>query len=113
MPAQIIAHAPLLNRKFKQPSYLKSIQKSFREPEPQTQIKKMVFKMLSNPSIFSRKWIYEQFDHEVGVRTVSKPGASDSSVIKLDDNKFLSFKLDGNSKHCYLDPYRGNHRVFG
>ena len=107
MPAQIIAHAPLLNRKFKQPSYLKSIQKSFREPEPQTQIKKMVFKMLSNPSICSRKWIYEQFDHEVGVRTVSKPGTSDSSVIKLDDDKFLSFKLDGNSKHCYLDPYSG------
>ncbi len=107
MPAQIIAHAPLLNRKFKQPTYLKSILKSFREPEPQIHIKKMIFKMLSNPSIFSRKWIYEQFDHEVGVRTVSKPGASDSSVIKLDDNKFLSFNLDGNSKHCYLDPYKG------
>ncbi len=107
MPAQIIAHAPLLNRKSKRPSYLKSILKSFREPEPQSDIKKMVFKMLSNPSLCSRKWIYEQFDHEVGVKTVSKPGASDSSVIKLDDDKFLSFKLDGNSKHCYLDPYEG------
>lgn len=40
MPAKIIAHAPLLNRKFKQPSYLKAIEKSFREPEPQTDIKK-------------------------------------------------------------------------
>ena len=50
MPAQIIAHAPLLNRKSKRPSYLKSILKSFREPEPQSDIKKMVFKMLSNPS---------------------------------------------------------------
>jgi phosphoribosylformylglycinamidine synthase subunit PurL len=107
MPAQIIAHAPLLNRKSKRPSYLRSILKSFREPEPQNDIKKMVFKMLSNPSLCSRKWIYEQFDHEVGVKTVSKPGASDSSVIKLDDDKFLSFKLDGNSKHCYLDPYEG------
>ena len=107
MPAQIIAHAPLLNRKSKEPAYLESIQKSFREPKPQINIKKMIFKMLSNPSICSRRWIYEQYDHEVGVRTVSKPGASDSSVIKLDDNKFLSFKLDGNSKHCYLDPYRG------
>ena len=107
MPAQIIAHAPLLNRKFKKPSYLKSIQKSFHEPEPLIHIKKMIFKMLSNPSLCSRKWIYEQFDNEVGVRTVSKPGASDSSVIKLDDKKFLSFKLDGNTKHCYLDPYEG------
>ena len=92
MPAQIIAHAPLLNRKSKRPSYLRSILKSFREPEPQNDIKKMVFKMLSNPSLCSRKWIYEQFDHEVGVRTVSKPGASDSSVIKLDDDKFLQFQ---------------------
>jgi len=107
MPAEIIAHAPLLNRKFKHPSYLEAIEKSFLEPEPQTNIKKIVFKMLTNPSICSRKWIYEQFDHEVGVRTVSKPGASDSSVIKLDEDKFLSFKLDGNSKHCYLDPYEG------
>ncbi len=107
MPANIIAHSPLLDRKFKLPSYLKSIQKLFKEPEPQIHIKKMVFKMLSDPSISSRKWIFEQFDHEVGVRTVSKPGASDSSVIKLDDHKFLSFKLDGNSKHCYLDPYEG------
>ena len=107
MPAKIIAHAPLLSRKFKQPSYLKTIEKSFREPEPQTDIKKMIFKMLTNPSLCSRKWIYEQFDHEVGVRTVSKPGASDSSVIKLDEDKFLSFKLDGNSKHCYLNPYEG------
>ncbi|TVP41614.1 phosphoribosylformylglycinamidine synthase subunit PurL [Candidatus Nitrosocosmicus arcticus] len=107
MPANIIAHAPLLNRKFKQPPYLEMIVKSFREPEPEMDIKKLVFKMLSNPSICSRKWIYEQFDHEVGVRTVSKPGESDSSVIKLDGNKFLSFKLDGNAKHCYLNPYEG------
>jgi phosphoribosylformylglycinamidine synthase len=107
MPAQIIAHAPLLNRKFKKPAYLKLIQESFREPEPQVHLKKMVFKMLSNPSLCSRKWVFEQFDHEVGVRTISKPGSSDSSVIKLEVNKFLSFKLDGNSKHCYLDPYEG------
>src|SRR5439155_806408 len=25
----------------------------------------------------------------------------------LDNGKFVAIKLDGNSKHCYLDPYRG------
>ena len=36
-----------------------------------------------------------------------KPGSSDTAVIRLADNKFVSVKLDGNSKHCYLDPYFG------
>ena len=26
---------------------------------------------------------------------------------KLGNGKFISVKLDGNSKHCYLDPYQG------
>ena len=58
--------------------------------------------MISNPSIANKSWIYEQYDHEVGTRTVLKPGSSDAAVIRLADNKFVSVKLDGNSKHCYL-----------
>src|SRR5690606_14491233 len=54
-----------------------------------------------------KKWVYQQFDHEVGVRTVTKPGESDSSVVKLNSEKYLTFSLDGNSKQCYLDPYNG------
>ena len=30
-----------------------------------------------------------------------------SAVLRLDNGKLLSIKLDGNSKHCYLDPYNG------
>ena len=32
-----------------------------------------------------------QFDYEVGIRTVSKPGFSDSSVLKLDNGRFITF----------------------
>ena len=67
----------------------------------------MILSMISNPNICNKKWIYEQFDHEVGIRTVLKPGFSDSSVLKLDNEKFISCTLDGNSKHCYIDPYNG------
>lgn len=107
MPAKVVAHAPLLDRKSKIPSYLESINRSFKEPPLRNDIKQSINKMISNPSICSKKWVYQQFDHEVGIRTVSKPGESDASVIKLDNNKFLAFKIDGNSKHCYLDPYEG------
>ena len=63
--------------------------------------------MLSNPSIASKEWIYRQYDHEVGLRTILKPGCADASVLRLNNGKFISVKLDGNSKHCYIDPYQG------
>jgi len=63
--------------------------------------------MLSNPTIASKEWIYRQYDHEVGLRTMLKPGYADASVLRLDNGKFISVKLDGNSKQCYIDPYHG------
>ncbi|HWY35425.1 MAG TPA: AIR synthase-related protein, partial [Nitrosopumilaceae archaeon] len=50
--------------------------------------------------------VYGQYDHEVGIRTVIKPGY-DASVLRLDNGKFLSVKIDGNSKQCYIDPRQG------
>ncbi|WP_148686714.1 phosphoribosylformylglycinamidine synthase subunit PurL [Candidatus Nitrosocosmicus hydrocola] len=107
MPASVVAHAPLLDRSSKEPIYLSEIRKQYKEPLIQNDIIGYVFKMLSNPSICSKRWVYQQFDHEVGVRTVAKPGTADSSIVKLSENKYLAFTLDGNSKQCYLDPYQG------
>jgi phosphoribosylformylglycinamidine synthase len=64
--------------------------------------------LLSDPNIASKRWVFQQYDHEVGIRTVAKPGSADAALLRLDrDDKLLSIKLDGNSKHCYLDPYQG------
>ena len=38
--------------------------------------------MISSPNIANKKWVYGQYDHEVGIRTVIKPG-SDASVLRL------------------------------
>lgn len=107
MPVSLVAHAPLLDRTYKEPSYLTDIRTQFKEPQDQSNLSDSIFEMLSNPSICSKKWVYQQFDHEVGIRTVAKPGEADSSLIKISKNKYITFTLDGNSKHCYLDPYRG------
>jgi len=61
---------------------------------------------LSSPNIASKHWVFQQYDHEVGIRTVVKPGF-DASVLRLDNGKFLSAKIDGNPKHCYIDPRQG------
>jgi len=107
MPAKLVANAPLLDRSSRKPHYLDNIGKLFKEPRIPKDFNRLILSMISNPNICSKKWIYQQFDHEVGIRTVLKPGFSDSSALKLDNGKYVTFNLDGNSKHCYLDPYQG------
>ena len=105
LPAEFVARAPLLDRKKTKPKYLRQIKK-----ENNTKItldySKTILKLLSSPNISSKHWVFRQYDHEVGIRTVVKPGF-DASVLRLDNGKFLSAKIDGNPKHCYLDPRHG------
>ena len=105
--ASIVANAPIAKRKARKPKYLEEI--PVREPDGYNEgnIAEYLLSLLSDPSIASKEWVYRQYDHEVGLRTVIKPGYHDAAVIRLSDNKFLAVKLDGNSKHCYLDPYNG------
>jgi phosphoribosylformylglycinamidine synthase II len=106
IPSSLVAHAPLADRAASRPAYLDRVRKA-RAPKMPSNLGKVLLALLSNPTIASKGWIYQQFDHEVGVRTAVKPGSGDASVIRLDNGKFVAVKLDGNSKHCYLDPYQG------
>ena len=105
MPAEVVANAPLLDRPSKQPSYLKELQNK-KQPSSPKDLSKTILQLLSSPNIASKIWVYGQYDHEVGIRTVVKPG-SDAAVLRLDNGKYLSVKIDGNPKHCYLDPKNG------
>jgi len=105
LPAEFVARAPLLDRKKTKPKYLLQIKKESRAKKT-LDYSKTILKLLSSPNIASKHWVFQQYDHEVGIRTVVKPGF-DASVLRLDNGKFLSAKIDGNPKHCYLDPRQG------
>ncbi|MGA8084258.1 MAG: phosphoribosylformylglycinamidine synthase subunit PurL [Candidatus Nitrosopolaris sp.] len=107
IPSSIVANAPLTRRSSKRPSYLTALKRGFTPPATPSNLTKVLLSLLSNPTIASKEWIYRQYDHEVGLRTVVKPGYADASVLRLNNGNFLSVKLDGNSKHCYIDPYHG------
>ncbi|MDQ3835516.1 MAG: phosphoribosylformylglycinamidine synthase subunit PurL [Thermoproteota archaeon] len=106
MPSHLVAHAPLAERTAKRPSYLDKL-KTINRPVRPSNLGKALLSLLANPTIASKRWVYQQYDHEVGLRTVIKPGSGDATIMKLDNDKFIALKLDGNSKHCYLDPYQG------
>ena len=106
LPVETIVNAPIINRSVKIPNYLNKLRK-LEPPNEPTDFTKILSKLLSSLTLASKRWVYKQYDHEVGIKTVVKPGQSGAAVLKLDNGKFLAIKVDGNPKHCYLDPYNG------
>ncbi len=55
----------------------------------------------------SKRWIYQQYDHQVRTNTVLGPG-SDAAVLRIKEaGKSVAMALDGNGRYCYLDPRLG------
>jgi len=105
LPTDVVANATLLDLPSKKPEYLKTIEKE-KKLKPISNYSKTMMTLLASPNIASKIWVYGQYDHEVGIRTVIKPGR-DASVLRLDNGKFLSAKIDGNPKQCYINPREG------
>jgi len=105
LPTSVVVKAPLLDRPSTTPKYLQKIQNE-KKFKPTKDLSNILLKMLSSPNLANKNWVYGQFDHEVGIRTVVKPGY-DASVLRLDNGKFLATKIDGNPKQCYLNPRDG------
>ena len=106
LPTKIVANAPLLDRPSRFPNYLKKLSREPLHLKHQSNFSNVLLKMISSPNLANKNWVYGQYDHEVGIRTVIKPG-NDASVLRLDNGKFLAAKIDGNPKQCYIDPKQG------
>ncbi len=103
LPAAFLAEAPLIERRARRHPLRPLATPVLRGGSASSSL----LRLLASPNIAGKRWIYEQYDHEVGVRTVLKPGEADSALLKLPNGKLLAVKADGNSRACSLDPYRG------
>jgi phosphoribosylformylglycinamidine synthase II len=67
-----------------------------------------LMRLLASPSICSKRWVWQQYDHMVQTNTVEAPGAGDAGVIRIKGSqRGLAMSLDGNGRWCYLDPRLG------
>jgi phosphoribosylformylglycinamidine synthase subunit PurL len=105
-PAKFIAEAPLAPRSTKRPRYLDALAEA-RAPAMPENLGQALIQLLASPSIASKEWIYRQYDYEVGIKTIVKPGQADSALLRLPNKRSLALTTDGNSKQSYLDPYWG------
>ncbi|WP_257790562.1 MULTISPECIES: phosphoribosylformylglycinamidine synthase subunit PurL [Methanobacterium] len=101
LPTELLADPPLVEREAIKPEK----DKKYVEVEDGP-IDEALLNLLSSPNLASKKWVYRQYDHEVQIRTVVKPG-DDAAVLRVDDEKAFTLTSDCNSIHCYLDPYHG------
>jgi len=101
LPTKLLADPPYLNRPIKEIEDTKEYITVKDTPIPDS-----ILKMLSSPNIASKKWVYRQYDHEVQIRTVIKPG-DDAAVLKIDDNTAIALSCDCNSIYTKLSPYDG------
>ena len=100
--------APLYNRPAQKPVYLSTLPRweDLDFPEP-SDYNSLLLQLAASFHLCSRGWIYRQYDHMVRTNTVVPPG-SDATVLRLKDTRGgLAMSLDGNSRHCYLDPRGG------
>ncbi len=66
-----------------------------------------LLKLMACPDLASRRWIWEQYDSQVGADTMQKSGG-DAAVVRIHGTqKALAMSTDCTPRYCYADPYEG------
>ncbi|HPA17706.1 MAG TPA: phosphoribosylformylglycinamidine synthase subunit PurL [Verrucomicrobiae bacterium] len=119
IPARRLAEeAPVYHREAREPKAEIEDYDPQKFPAPKDLGASLV-KMLEVPTVASKRWVYEQYDHMVRVGTVVLPG-SDAAVVRVPTDppgalppvgersfKYLAVSTDCNGVHCALDPHEG------
>jgi phosphoribosylformylglycinamidine synthase len=118
--AKLANEAPVYQREFREPAYLKTVRAFTLSKIPDTTDPTTTLRtLLAWPSIASKNWVYRQYDHMVRDGTIVPPG-SDAAVIHIKNDslpqpvqngsslsKFIALTVDCNAAYVYLDPYEG------
>jgi phosphoribosylformylglycinamidine synthase len=124
IPAAKLANdAPVYQREFREPAYLKKVREFSLSSLPDVAEPVAALKaLLGWPSIASKNWVYRQYDQMVRDGTIVAPG-SDAAVLHIKEDslpevltdgqprnqlsKFIALTVDCNATYVYLDPYEG------
>ena len=107
IPSKALSESPTFKRQEKRPEYLDNLLAQ-KTPKPSLEFEEIYYKLIASENICSKEWVYRQYDHEVGIRSVVKCGEGDSGVLRIiGTDKFIAASTGVNSKHCFLNPFEG------
>jgi phosphoribosylformylglycinamidine synthase len=109
IPAKALAEdGPRYERPSAPPAYQEHLQSLNLDILPDVKdAGSVLLSLLESPTIASKRWVYEQYDHMVRTNTLVRPG-SDAAVVRIKGtNKALALTTDCNGRYCVLNPYVG------
>ncbi len=106
----LVENSPMYDRKWKK-SKLPKKNKIQKDDLKKLKIKDVLKKILSNPNVCSKEWIWQQYDHTVMGDTIQKPGG-DSGVVRVHGtNKAIAASVDSSATYCWAHPLTGGKQV--
>jgi len=106
----LVENSPMYDRKWKKTKLPKK-NKINKDSFKNLKILNVLNKLLSNPNICSKEWIWQQYDHTVMGDTIQKPG-SDAGIVRVHGtNKAVAATVDASASYCYAHPLTGGKQV--
>jgi len=106
----LVENSPMYDRKWKKSKLPKKI-KIEKELFKTLKVKNVLNKILSNPNVCSKEWIWQQYDHTVMGDTIQKPGG-DAGVVRVHGtNKAVAASVDSSAVYCWAHPLSGGKQI--
>ena len=108
IPAACLVEAPIYHRKATRPKYLAKVNKlnlaRIKQPKDYNHT---LIKLLSNPTLASKAWVFKHGDPKVARDVLLGPGSDAGIAAVPGTKKAVAVTTDCNSTYCYLDPFKG------
>ena len=106
----LVENSPMYDRKWKKAKLPKKI-KIQKEDLKSLKVISVLNKILSNPNVCSKEWIWQQYDHTVMGDTIQKPGG-DAGVVRVHGtNKAVAASVDSSAVYCWAHPLSGGKQI--
>ncbi len=106
----LVENSPMYDRKWKKTKLPKK-NKIKKEDIKHLKIIDVLKKILTNPNVCSKEWIWQQYDHTVMGDTIQKPGG-DAGVVRVHgSNKAVAAAVDSSAVYCWAHPLTGGKQV--
>ena len=111
VPIELLTNkAPEYNRKWKK-TKLPTKNKFNKNDYKNLKISDVLKKILSNPNICSKEWIWKQYDHTVMGDTIQRPGG-DAGVVRVHGtSKAVAASVDSSADYCFSHPLTGGKQI--
>lgn len=109
MPVAALAQAPTYVREGREdPAVRAARDRSLDDVVVPDDLGAVLLALLADPSIASKRAVYERYDHQVMTNTVIVPGAADAAVLRLKESRRgIAATVDCNARYVYLSPRLG------